>query len=74
MQLPVPKGMLLAIGGKESKKNEAETEAQHKSKDFISEQILQRFVDELKGDNPMIAVLPTASAAPEESAQSYKGF
>ena len=71
VKLPVPKGKLLAIGGKESKSEGEETEVQRLSSDFISEQILKRFVKELKGDDPMVAVLPTASGEPEESAESY---
>src|SRR5687767_6275129 len=70
-RMPVPKGKLLAIGGKESKKDGAETEAQRKNRDFENEQILKCFVDELKGDNPMVAVLPTASSDPEKSAEDY---
>ncbi|NDK55357.1 cyanophycinase [Pontibacter fetidus] len=71
VELPVPKGKLLAIGGKESKSGEEQTEVQRLSKDFISEEILKRFVKELRGENPMVAVLPTASGEPDESAQSY---
>lgn len=70
VKLPVPKGKLLAIGGKESK-DEEETEIQRLSSDFIKEEILKRFVKELKGNDPMVAVLPTASAEPEKSAESY---
>jgi cyanophycinase len=69
--LPIPKGKILAIGGKESKSEESQTEVQRLSKDFISEEILTRFVKELRGENPMVAVLPTASSEPEESAKSY---
>jgi len=72
VHMPIPKGKLLAIGGKESKgDDEEETEVQHLSKDFIKEEILKRFVEELRGENPMVAVLPTASGEPEESAKSY---
>lgn len=71
VELPVPKGKLLAIGGKESKAEAEDTEVQRLSKDFIREEILKRFVDELRGENPMVAVLPTASGEPEESAKSY---
>ncbi|MBC5772671.1 cyanophycinase [Pontibacter sp. KCTC 32443] len=71
--LPFPKGKLLAIGGKESKGEEEQeqTEVQRLSIDFISQEILKRFVEELKGDNPLVAVIPTASGEPEESAKSY---
>jgi cyanophycinase len=70
-ELPVPKGKLLAIGGKESKTAEEETELQEQNVDFIAAQILQRFVDELKGSNPLIVVIPTASTEPEEAAKDY---
>ncbi len=71
-KLPLPKGKLLAIGGKESKgENEDKSEIQRLSRDFISEEILKRFVKELKGSNPMVVVIPTASEEPEESAKSY---
>ncbi len=69
--LPVPKGKILAIGGKESKTTDEETETQKQNIDFIAEQILQRFVDELKGNNPLIVVIPTASKEPEEAAKDY---
>ncbi|ALJ01179.1 cyanophycinase [Rufibacter tibetensis] len=67
----IPKGKLLAIGGKESKDNEGQPEGKDQNINFISEQILKRFVEELKGDNPMVAVIPTASQVPEELAQDY---
>ncbi|WP_162425717.1 cyanophycinase [Pontibacter pudoricolor] len=69
--LPVPKGKLLAIGGKESKNGDKKSEAQRQSVDFIKQEILQRFVDELQGENPMVAVLATASGEPDKSAQDY---
>ncbi len=70
-KLPVPKGILLAIGGKESKSEEKRTETQQENKQFISEQILKRFVKELKGKNPLIVVIPAASSEPEETAKDY---
>jgi cyanophycinase len=70
-KLPVPKGKILAIGGKESKGDGEESEVQRLSKDFIKEEILKRFVAELRGKDPLVAVLPTASNEPEESAKSY---
>jgi len=38
---------------------------------FIQMEILERFCQELKVENPLIAVIPTASSVPEESAQDY---
>ncbi|MFB9863825.1 cyanophycinase [Rufibacter immobilis] len=67
----IPKGKLLAIGGKESKDLDDKSEGKGKNINFISEQILKRFVAELKGENPLVAVIPTASQEPELSAQNY---
>ncbi|MDQ4141480.1 MAG: cyanophycinase [Bacteroidota bacterium] len=69
--MPVPKGKLLAIGGKESKSEDQRTETQEGNKSFISEQILKRFVDELSGKDPLVVIIPAASSVPEESAQDY---
>ncbi|MFC6997525.1 cyanophycinase [Rufibacter roseus] len=67
----IPKGKLLAIGGKESKSENDQSSGQSKNINFISEQILKRFVKELKGENPLVAIVPTASSVPELSAQDY---
>jgi cyanophycinase len=34
-------------------------------------EILERFAKELRGDNPLIAVIPTASTVPEDAGQDY---
>ena len=68
----VPKGKLLAIGGREDKGEKEKSKEQKRNIDFISEQILKRFVDELKGSNPLIAIVPTASTEPELAAKSYQ--
>ena len=71
-EAPVPKGRLLAIGGKESKGgNEELKQEQATNVDFESEEILKYFVSALKGSNPSIAVLPTASNIPEEIGKEY---
>jgi len=69
--LPVPKGILLAIGGKESKSEDTRTEAQEENTSFINEQILKRFVKELKGNNPLILVVPAASGEPSSVGKEY---
>ncbi len=69
--LPIPKGKLLAIGGKESKSLEKRSDTQQGNKSFISEQILKRFVDELPGKDPLVVIIPAASSVPDESAQDY---
>lgn len=66
----IPKGKLLAIGGKEDK-GEGQPDEKPENINFISEQVLKRFVAELRGDNPMVLVIPTASEIPEESSQDY---
>ncbi|KAA5547800.1 cyanophycinase [Adhaeribacter rhizoryzae] len=68
-RLPVPKGKLLSIGGKEDK---GLTPKERQSVDFHNLEILKRFVAELKGENPMIALIPTASSVPDEMVQDYK--
>ncbi|WP_299824751.1 cyanophycinase [uncultured Pontibacter sp.] len=70
-QPPVPKGRLLAIGGKESKNEDPQNEDQEHNNAFESEQILKFFIEHLKGDNPLIAFIPTASTVPEEMAKEY---
>jgi cyanophycinase len=70
-EAPVPKGKLLAIGGRESKGDGEKSDIQSQNVDFMDMQILQRFVDELKGDKPMVAVIPTASTEPEEAGKDY---
>ncbi|SIT83395.1 cyanophycinase [Pontibacter indicus] len=67
---PIPKGILLAIGGKESK-NEERPDSQEENTSFISEQILKRFVKELRGKNPLVLVVPAASSDPEPAAAEY---
>jgi cyanophycinase len=71
VSLPVPKGKLLSIGGKEDK-GEEKTEVQNNIRDFINLEILGRFVKELKGHDPMVAVVPTASSEPDQAAQDYR--
>lgn len=70
--LPVPKGILLAIGGKESKSEEERPESQEENTSFISEEILKRFVKELKGNKPMVLIVPAASGDPVPVAKEYK--
>ncbi|MCX2740854.1 cyanophycinase [Pontibacter anaerobius] len=69
---PMPKGRLLAIGGHENKGNgEALKDEQSRNIDFESEEILKFFISEIKGDNPLVAVIPTASSIPEEMGREY---
>ncbi|RDV14934.1 cyanophycinase [Pontibacter diazotrophicus] len=71
-EAPVPKGRLLAIGGHEDKGKKELTEEQSRNVNFEKKEILQFLVSELKGENPMIAIVPTASTVPAEIAQDYR--
>src|SRR5687767_10405335 len=68
---PVPKGILLAIGGKESKRlNEPENK---KAPDnFTGQEILKKFVELIGKENPVIEVITSASSEGDESFEDYK--
>jgi cyanophycinase len=69
---PVPKGILIAVGGSENKGQDPEEGSNGDgNKNFIKEEILKRFVSELKGHNAVVAIVPTASTIPEELAGDY---
>lgn len=70
-EAPVPKGRLLAIGGHEDKGKEELKEEQSRNVNFEKEEILKFFINELRGENPLVAIVPTASTIPEEVAQDY---
>ena len=70
-EAPVPKGRLLAIGGHEDKGKKELKEEQARNVDFQSQQILRFFVEELRGEDPTVVVVPTASTIPEEIAAEY---
>lgn len=59
-----PHGTLIAIGGHEERTVEAS------DSDKVSNSILRRFVEELRGEGPVV-VVPTASEYPQEAAQDY---
>ncbi|OON68009.1 cyanophycinase [Hymenobacter sp. CRA2] len=67
---PPPKGVLIAIGGHEQKDVNKKSQEESEYDEFASDIILQRFVDELRGDGPVL-VIPTASEEPVESGQDY---
>jgi len=72
-ECPTPRGKLLAIGGSESKDDAPKPESnQENNGNFEAYQVLQRFCQELRGDNPLVAVFPTASSIPEEMGQIYR--
>jgi cyanophycinase len=69
---PPPQGVLVIVGGHENKGEEPEPGSnQSNNKNFVTTSILQRFTEELTGDDPLIVVIPTASQEPEESAADY---
>ncbi|QNF35173.1 cyanophycinase [Adhaeribacter swui] len=71
-ECPSPKGILIAIGGKENKGQEpAENSELGNNENFITLGILNCFKTELKRENPLIGIIPTASSVPEESANDY---
>ncbi|WP_210464565.1 cyanophycinase [Rufibacter roseolus] len=68
----VPSGTLIAIGGAENKGDEPEDDSMNsENANFEKTEILSRFVKELKGRNPLVLVIPTASSLPEELGPSY---
>jgi len=72
-QCPTPRGKLLAIGGSESKEGTPKADSnQENNHNFEAYEILQRFGKELRGDDPLIVVFPTASSIPEEMGQTYQ--
>ncbi|RNI22423.1 cyanophycinase [Rufibacter latericius] len=68
----IPKGTLIAIGGAENKGDDPEADSSDSENlNFEKTEILSRFVEELKGSNPLVLVIPTASSLPEEVGASY---
>jgi cyanophycinase len=70
-EAPLPKGRLLAIGGKEDKGTGELKEEQSRNVNFETEEILKFLVNELRGDNATIVVIPTASTVPEDISKDY---
>jgi cyanophycinase len=67
---PVPKGTLLVIGGAESK---GELPASHEAPDgYKPLEILKCFTELIRGSQPCIEIVTTASGEPVESFKQYK--
>ncbi|MFC6999357.1 cyanophycinase [Rufibacter roseus] len=67
-----PNGTLIAIGGRENKGDDpAAEDSNSHNLNFVKNEILERFVNELPGKNPLIVVIPTASSIPEEVGRTY---
>ncbi|MBA4139501.1 MAG: cyanophycinase [Segetibacter sp.] len=70
-ELVVPKGILMAIGGKESKGND-QPENKEAPDNFTGQEILKTFVQLTEKENPLIEVITTASSLAEESFSDYR--
>lgn len=70
IEYKTPNGILIAIGGAESK-GATDEHAEIANHNYVKFEILQRFVDELKVKNPLVVVIPTASESPEAVGQDY---
>jgi cyanophycinase len=72
IEYKTPNGTVIAIGGKENKGESPEEEDnQGRNINFEKTEILERFLQELHGKNPLIVVIPTASTAPDEVSKTY---
>jgi cyanophycinase len=72
-ECPTPKGKLLAIGGSENKgSGPKQGSNQENNTNFSQFAVLERFCKELKGENPMVIILPIASSEPKEMAKTYQ--
>lgn len=70
-ECPVPKGILLIIGGSENKGEEADKEKETHD-NFKRLEILKDFVKLIGKQEPMIEVITSASGSGDESFQEYK--
>ncbi|GAB3903078.1 cyanophycinase [Larkinella knui] len=71
--METPKGKLVSIGGsevKDSADNAASSELRQSN--FFESGILAEFLDELKGRNARIEVIPAASEIPREMGKNYR--
>ncbi|AKQ47521.1 cyanophycinase [Rufibacter radiotolerans] len=72
MEYKLPNGTVIAIGGKENKgESPEEEEDQGRNINFEKTEILERFLQELQGKNPLIVVIPTASTQPKKAGKTY---
>jgi cyanophycinase len=68
---PVPRGVLVVIGGKENKGNN-NPDDKKKPPDFIRLQVLEAFRDVIDKKEPVVEVVTTASELPEEMFREYQ--
>lgn len=70
--MPVPKGVLLPIGGNEDKgENEEKDPTRESYESFLEHGVLKRMLLELKEENPRIEVITAATAHPRKVGQNY---
>jgi cyanophycinase len=69
-ECPVPNGVLVIIGGKESKGEQPDKKIQEENSEPL--EILRSFVSIIAKENPVIAVITTASSEGAEMFQDYK--
>jgi cyanophycinase len=70
--MDIPKGTLIAIGGSEDKGTAIEQNFEPKQYlNFLEFGILKRILSEMKGTDPHIEVITTASVIPEEVGENY---
>src|SRR4051812_4224702 len=67
---PIPNGVLVMIGGKEDKGQEA-PENKQAPENFTGVEILKTFVELIGKDDPVIEVITSASSLAEGSFQDY---
>jgi cyanophycinase len=70
-ECPVPKGILVIVGGKENKGAE-ELDTKESPKDFKRLEILRKFVELSEKEHPVIEVITSATSEPDESFDEYR--
>lgn len=74
-EFPAPKGKLVLIGGKENLgKDPIEGSNQEGNRNFEYFSILKRFINELRGKDPLLVIIPTATNTPGESSDGYRNI
>jgi cyanophycinase len=71
-ECPVPKGMLIIIGGKENKGKDG-PEGKEKPNGFVPFEILKTFVELIKKDDPVVELVTSAGDSGNEYLDEYKG-
>ncbi|HEX2535099.1 MAG TPA: cyanophycinase [Chitinophagaceae bacterium] len=70
-ECPTPAGILMLIGGKESK-NEEKPEEKEMPSSYTPLEVLKKFVSLIRKDNPVVEVITSASSEGEASFTEYK--